>query len=138
MQASQDGRLLAAALVAVGGFAGAAARFVLDALVTGALGSVLPVPPGTLVVNVLGSLALGVLSLAVSSGRVRLLLTTGALSSFTTYSTFAVETVGLDPVAAALNVVATYTLGFLAAAVGLALGRRIRSHRRATNGGEPA
>ena len=132
--------LTAAALVAVGGFVGAASRFALDALAVTLAGTVLPVPPGTLTVNVLGSFALGVLSLALRRPRVRLLLTTGALSSFTTYSTFAAETASLGPVAGALNVVATYALGFLAAAAGLALGRRVRARRGATttrsSGGE--
>jgi len=48
------------------------------------------------------------------SDRTRLLLSTGFVSSFTTYSTFAGETVALDPTFAALNVVGNYALGFSA------------------------
>jgi CrcB protein len=103
-------------LVGLGGFAGASLRY--------AVGVALPGPPSTLVVNVLGSLALGALTAAVSDRRVRLVLATGLLSSFTTYSTFAVETVALGSVWGVANVVANYALGFAAAYLGLRLGGR--------------
>lgn len=100
-------------LVAVGGFAGAVLRH----LVTLALPS--SFPWGTLAVNVAGSFALGVLLYeARLTGRLgprtRLLLGTGFLSSFTTYSTFAVETAALSPSLAVANVGANYVLGFAA------------------------
>ena len=44
----------------------------------------------------------------------RLVVATGFLSSFTTYSAFAAETGALSPALAAANVAANYTLGFLA------------------------
>lgn len=104
-------------IVALGGFFGATARFL--------VGSVLPVgfPWGTLAVNVTGSFALGALlsdaSVARSiSPRLRLLLATGFLSSFTTYSTFAVETVSLDPLLSVANVGLHYGLGVVAVLLG--------------------
>jgi CrcB protein len=45
------------------------------------------------------------------SVETRLIVGTGFLSSFTTYSTFAVETSGLAPALAAANVIANYALG---------------------------
>jgi CrcB protein len=110
------------ALVAGGGFAGANARWLLAV--------VLPDLGGTLAANVLGAFALGTVVATVAAGRltptVRAALATGFLSSFTTYSTFAVESALAGPPALVLgNVLANYALGFAAAALGLAAGRRI-------------
>jgi CrcB protein len=71
---------------------------------------------GTLVVNVVGAFLLGVVVYAADDGRVvseagRLFVSTGFLSSFTTYSTFAGDTAALAPGVAALNVVGNYALG---------------------------
>jgi CrcB protein len=105
-------------LIAVGGFVGAIARHVLAvSLPTATL------PWGTLAANVLGAFALGVLLYearlsGVLSPETRLAVGTGFLSSFTTYSTFAVETAGLAPGFAAANVAANYVLGFAAVVCG--------------------
>jgi CrcB protein len=104
------------AYVATGGFAGAVLRW--------AVGVAVPDEPGTLVVNVLGSFALGVLVTYATAHRTRVLLGTGLLSSFTTYSTFAVETSLLAPTVGLVNVGANYALGIAAAFAGLAWGRR--------------
>ncbi|WP_435180412.1 CrcB family protein [Halorussus sp. AFM4] len=106
-------------LVAVGGFAGAVLRY--------AAAVALPdgFPWGTLAVNVAGSFALGVLLAEAEltgrlGARARLVLGTGFLSSFTTYSTFAVQTAALAPTLALANVAANYALGFAAALAGRA------------------
>ena len=89
--------LRAAAVVAVGGALGALAR--------AGVGELLPAEPGTwawstLVVNTTGGFALGAL-LALLAVRVprtpypRLLLGTGVLGGYTTFSTFSVDVVGL-------------------------------------------
>ena len=109
-------RWRSAALVAAGGFAGASLRY--------GVGTALPGPTGTLAANVLGSFVLGVATSTLPDGRLQLLLGTGLLSSFTTYSTFAVETVTATPALGALNVAATYARGVTAALAGLAVGRR--------------
>jgi len=106
-----------AALVAVGGFAGANARFLVDGALPG-LG-------GTLLVNALGSLALGALLTAGLPDRRRLVFGTGLLASFTTYSTFAVETLRAPGAWPLLNLGATYALGFAGVLVGQALARRV-------------
>lgn len=116
--------LIAALLVGAGGFIGATARYGID-VVGAAVGVAVggePLPLGTLTVNVVGSFALGALTRVLADRRLRLFLATGVLSSFTTYSAFAVETVRLGPLVGTANVVATYGLGLLAAMAGLAVG----------------
>jgi len=113
-------RQSALALIAAGGFVGAAGRHAL------ALASPAVFPWGTLAANVLGTTLLAVLlydrRLADRlDPETRLLLGTGFCSSFTTYSTFAAETATLAPELAAVNVLANYTLGFL----GVLLGRGV-------------
>ncbi|QIB73059.1 CrcB family protein [Halogeometricum borinquense] len=105
-------------LVAAGGFIGAMLRYGVDAAVPGV--------GGTLAVNVLGSFALGALLAVVRTHRVRIFLGTGLLSSFTTYSTFAVQTTALGPTWGLANVGANYALGFAAALLGLAVGRSLQ------------
>lgn len=115
------GRVHPLVLVAVGGFLGAVMRHAVSvSLPTEII--------GTLVVNVVGSFALGVLlyeaHLAnVLSAETRLVVGTGFLSSFTTYSTFAVQTVSLSPRLAVANVVGNYALGFLAVLLGQLVAR---------------
>jgi len=104
-------------LVAVGGFAGAVLRHGV-ALVVGDVA-------GTLAVNVVGAFALGLLVARAVSPGARLLLGTGLLSSFTTYSTFAADAVALAPAWSVAYVAATYAFGLGAGAAGLAAGRRL-------------
>lgn len=115
-------RVEALALIAIGGFTGAALRF--------GVGRVVPGLGGTLMVNSIGSLVLGfVLYEAIYAGllsdRTRFVVATGFLSSFTTYSTFALETVS-SPELALANVLGTYALGFGGVLVGRELAARIR------------
>lgn len=105
-------------LVAGGGLVGALGRYGVALVVGG--------PAATLAVNAAGSLALGVLVALVPGRRVQLFVGTGLLSSFTTYSTFAVETVALGLAGGAANVAATHLLGVAAALLGLTAGRRWR------------
>jgi CrcB protein len=87
--------------VASGGAVGSVLRYLLSgfaqrALVPGA-GAVASFPAGTLVVNVTGSLLIGVLaglaeSRAVFGPEGRLLLVTGFLGGYTTFSAFSLET----------------------------------------------
>ncbi|SEK87852.1 fluoride efflux transporter FluC [Haloferax larsenii] len=104
------------ALVAVGGFLGATLRYL--------VGVAIPGTGGTLAVNVLGSFVLGAFITTVSSRRAQWLFGSGVLSSFTTYSTFAVQTAGLSMTGGLLNIGANYVFGFVAAGLGIALGRR--------------
>lgn len=85
------------ALLALAGGLGAASRFLVDGLVTAR--SRRTVPLGTLTVNVAGSFLLGLLTAAVLAGApapgVLLVLGTGFLGGFTTFSTACVEVVRL-------------------------------------------
>ena len=102
-------------LVGIGGFAGANLRHFVGTVV-GGLG-------GTLVANVLGCLALGFLVyeaklVGVLSEETGYVASTGFLSSFTTYSTFALETVQSAPLLGVANITANYALGFVAVLLG--------------------
>lgn len=113
-------------LVGTGGFVGSVARYYLGGLVLHASGAP-RFPYATMVVNVTGCLAIGVLSaLGERTGAVapptRLFLITGLLGGYTTFSAFALETWFLGRehawASAALNVSAQVFLGLLAVAVG--------------------
>jgi CrcB protein len=110
------------ALIAVGGFVGAAGRHVLAVSLPTAF------PWGTLAANALGAFLLGALvsdrRLADRlSAQTHLLVGTGFCSSVTTYSTFAAQTASLSPTLAVTNVAANYVLGFAAVLFGHAVAR---------------
>jgi len=114
-------------LVAIGGFAGSNLRYF--------VGLLLPGLGGTLVVNVLGSFVLGFLLYeAIHAGliseRTHVVVGTGFLSSFTTYSTFAVQSVQSAPGVLLGNVVVTYALGFGGVLVGRSLAQLVEEGER--------
>lgn len=107
----------------VGGV-GALARFGLDGAVSSLAGREFPY--GTLLVNVLGAFVLGLLvGLAVGGDRYRL-LGTGLLGSFTTFSTWTLESHRLgeegQPGFSALNFAVSLVLGLAAAWAGRRVG----------------
>lgn len=111
-------------LVALGAAAGAPCRWALDRAVQGRHDSLFPW--GTLAINVLGSLLLGVLLGAAARGSASVellaLAGTGFAGAFTTYSTFALETLRLYEdgarLLAAANVATSLTAGMAAALSG--------------------
>lgn len=103
-------------LVGSGGFLGAAGRYLLGGFVHRLYGGNFPL--GTLLVNVLGCLVMGVLAALVLDRpvldpRFRLFAMVGVLGGFTTFSSFGYETLELwrqgSLRTAALNVAATMT-----------------------------
>jgi CrcB protein len=110
--------------VAVLGGIGAVARFILDGTIGAALGR--DFPWGTLVVNVSGSLVLGILSGLGTDDSSLLLAGTALLGSYTTFSTWMLETHGLaeegESGDAVRNIVISLALGLAAAALGRLLG----------------
>ena len=116
-----------AALVAVSGGVGAVARFVLDGTLRTRLRWI--VPAGTMIINVSGSLLLGLLTGIVLFHAVptdwRVVLGTGFLGGYTTFSTASIETARLvierKGVASVLNGLGMLVLTVLAAAAGFAL-----------------
>jgi len=90
-------------------------------------------PRGTLIINVSGSFALGALvGLAAHHGipaTVVVVVGTGLLGAYTTYSTFTFDTVSLASRgrwgAAAINLGVSMTLGLSAGAIGLVVGHAL-------------
>lgn len=115
-------------LVCLAGGVGAVARFVFDGAVRARCGSRLPW--GTLVINLSGSFALGLVTGIVgahlASPALQAVLGSGFLGGYTTFSTASVETVRLlqeRRLAAAAGTAAGMLLGAcVAAAAGLWLG----------------
>ncbi len=112
-------------LVAAG--IGAPARYLLDGFVQDRTSGAFPW--GTFVVNVTGCLALGLLTgFALYHGldpTIRLVIGTGGLGAYTTFSTFTFETVRLAEEGAVdealRNVAGSFLVGLAAASAGLAL-----------------
>jgi len=110
--------------VALLGGAGAVARFVVDGAVAERASGELPV--GTLAVNLSGAFLLGLVAGLALSGDALLLAGTAALGSYTTFSTWMLETQRLVEGGAgrvaAVNVVLSLAAGLAAVALGRALG----------------
>ncbi len=119
-------------IVGLGGFLGSIARYGLQGLVQRRMNS--PFPFGTLAVNVLGCLAIGVVIHLVEDRSMvgpngRLFVAVGILGGFTTFSTFGYETYELlkdgDFLRGAMNAACSVFLGLLAVWVGRTLPRFI-------------
>jgi CrcB protein len=118
--------------IAGGGALGAVLRFGMSSYIYRLLGR--DFPYGTLAVNVVGSLVMGILFiLFVERGLVsaewRSAIIIGFLGAFTTFSTFSIETLMLvesgELSRAALNVVLSVTLCLAATWLGLVMGRQL-------------
>ena len=114
-------------MVGAGGLIGAVGRYVIGTWAQGLAGSS-SFPLGTLLVNVVGCLLIGVLvGLAETrealNGQVRVFLVVGLLGGFTTYSAFGYETVALlrngETLAGIANVGLQLALGLAAVWAGL-------------------
>jgi fluoride exporter len=120
------------ALLALGGAAGAVARYAVAGWVYRRTGAAFPW--GTLAVNIIGSFLLGAVltGLTTSAWHVQLgaLLAVGFLGDFTTFSTFAYETVTLGRdrqwTRALSYVVASTILAVLAVVAGMICGAVLR------------
>ena len=111
-------------LVAVGGAAGSVLRYLVSVLALAALGG--GFPWGTLAVNVAGSAAIGGVAALGVQDNARLLLVTGLLGGFTTFSAFSLEAAQLwhrAPWLAVLYVAASLGGGFAGFAAGQGLAR---------------
>jgi CrcB protein len=119
-----------AALLMLGlaGATGAAARFALSEWATKRWPGTFPL--ATLLINVTGAFALGLLMTAGGAGSAlaqeRLLLGTGFLGGYTTFSTLSYDTHSLyrsgQSRAAWLNALGSLAIGLAAAALGIAIG----------------
>ena len=111
-------------LVGLGGATGSMLRYLVSIAASAALGSAFPW--GTLAVNAAGSMAIGVLASLGLQDPARLLLVTGLLGGFTTFSAFSLETAQLwqrDPWLASLYVAASFGGGLAGFVAGQGLSR---------------
>ena len=115
--------LVWAGVVVIGG-AGSVLRFLVDGMVSARTGRAFPY--GTMVVNISGAVVLGLLTGLALSGDAALLAGTAAVGSYTTFSTWMLESQRLTEErqvrGAALNIVVCLVLGVAAAAAGQAVG----------------
>lgn len=108
--------------VAVGllGGAAAGARYLLDSEVSRRAGH--PFPTGILVVNLIGALALGFVASSALDGEALTIVGGGAIGSFTTFSTWMLDThllaAGERAHLAWANVAGSMIAGFVALALG--------------------
>lgn len=110
--------------VAIGGFFGAMARFKISGLLNKRF-----FPWGTFLINVSGSFLLGLLIGADITGGWQLLLGTGFMGAFTTFSTFHLEAVRLwinrRGSVSMYYLLASYILGLACAFAGIEWGLQI-------------
>jgi CrcB protein len=118
--------------IAVGGALGAVGRYLSTVLIGNWLNSGLPY--GTMVVNIVGSFALGCLLSALAlewspSQEVRSFVQVGILGAFTTFSAFSMDAYNQiirgDYITAAVYVVVSVIAGIIALIIGVALVRQI-------------
>lgn len=113
--------------LAVGGAAGTLIRYWLNLLMTAWFGEALPW--GTILINISGSLLIGMLaSLTEPGGRwmvppdIRLFLMVGLCGGYTTFSSFSLQTLTLlqigEPLRAAVNIFGSVALGLFAVWIG--------------------
>ncbi|PVE96661.1 CrcB family protein [Microbacterium sp. TPD7012] len=119
-------------LVALGGTIGTAARLGLGLAIPDQGGF----PVAVLVANILGAFLIGVVAARLAASTdLRLLLGTGVLGGFTTYSAFMTGTLALwtdAPLLAGAYALGSLVLGVAAASLGLRLGRPRRTTEAAS------
>jgi fluoride exporter len=122
--------------IALGGAIGTALRFLTSVLAARWFGTEFPY--GTLIVNLVGAFAIGLVQqigteTLLISGDVRLFLATGVMGGLTTYSAFSYETVRLVELGswqhAWINVLVTTTLCLGLCYLGIAFGRFLLAPR---------
>jgi len=113
-----------AAIAGLGGV-GAVGRFLIDGAISQRAGRAFPW--GTLVINLSGAFLLGLLNGLGLTGNALLLAGTATLGSYTTFSTWMLETERLaeeaDTRGALVNLAVSIVAGVLAATLGRAIGR---------------
>lgn len=114
------------AVAAVGG-AGAIGRFLLDGLIAERAGR--DFPYGTFAVNISGALVLGVLAGLAVEGNLLVIAGTAAIGSYTTFSTWMLEThrlaEGTEVRRSTVNTALSLLAGFAAALLGHAIGAHL-------------
>jgi CrcB protein len=118
--------------IAIGGAAGAVARYLVDGWVSERTGGSFPI--GTLVVNLSGTFLLGILATlalerSVLSSAIRPAVLIGFVGAYTTFSTWMLESWRLAEqgalLGAVVNIGGSVVLGLVALGAGIAIGRAI-------------
>lgn len=124
-------------IVGIGGGIGSVLRYKTGALITwlhsaGVISSnALKFPWATFAVNIVGCFLIGLFAVSIErmtdhNAEARLLLITGLLGGFTTFSAFSLETLALlrtgSPLLAAVNAAASVALGLTAVWLGMKVG----------------
>jgi len=114
-------------LVALGGAFGAVTRYLINISPVGSF--LQPFPFHTFIINITGSFLIGFFAAKIEmSEMMRLLLLTGFLGAYTTFSTFELETFELmrerNLLVACLYVTTSFAVGFIAVVLGVWLGRK--------------
>lgn len=114
--------------VGIGGFIGASLRYLISVNSAKLFGTRLPY--GTLIVNVLGAILIGLiieLSLTKSliPSNLKLFLTTGIMGGLTTFSTFSYETIGLFSAGSSMLATLNIGLNLFLSLSGVVLGQLI-------------
>lgn len=117
-------------LVALGGALGSVSRFWLNGLVTARMND--GFPWGTLLINVIGSFAIGVFStMPATQDPAKKFLMAGICGGFTTFSAFSLQTLELtqrgELLRAGGNIFGSVTLCLIAVWLGLLLGAALNS-----------
>ena len=119
-------------VIGLGGFLGANARYLVSGWMADRFGVAFPY--GTLLVNVTGSLVLGLFlavmtTRAVIDPRWRLLFSIGFLGAYTTFSAYTFESVQMlldgNLRLGLVNILASNLLSLLASVLGVAIGRNL-------------
>lgn len=114
--------------VGIGGFIGAAIRYIVTVQSAKIINSNMPL--GTLIVNVVGGFLIGVImelsmSTDLISPNLKLFLTTGIMGGLTTFSTFSYETINLIYDGRYILGIANILLNVLLSLGGVVLGRML-------------
>jgi CrcB protein len=117
--------LLWAAVMLIGG-TGSVLRFLVDGTVGSVAGR--DFPTGTLVVNISGAVILGLLTGLALSHDAALLAGTAAVGSYTTFSTWMLETQRMAEERQQLKVVLNVVVSLVLGVGGAALGKLIGTH----------
>jgi CrcB protein len=113
------------AVVLIGG-AGSVLRFYVDGIVTSAIGR--DFPYGTLAVNLTGAVILGLITGLALAGDAALLAGTAAVGSYTTFSTWMLETQRMTEERQHRKVIANVAVSLVLGVAAAALGRLIGTH----------
>ncbi|MDO9323805.1 MAG: fluoride efflux transporter CrcB [Methanoregula sp.] len=111
------------AIIAAGGFLGAVLRWFIDVQI--------PSLTGTLVVNFLGCICMGIfmyesIYIGAFSRKTRIFFGVGVIGAFTTFSALAVQSFEVSPAIAILNLAANLVLGLF----GIFVGRYFVTYQR--------